>query len=154
VSPVFRWIALFAATAAVAVALDRVGLPSASLFAALLVGLAAALLSPRVPEVSPAVFRAAQAITGASLGVYVQSSSLSAVANAWLPVGIVSAATLALSLLCGWALVKTVHLDPPTAALGMIAGERPASSGWRGSSGRTTGSSRSCSTCACSSWSC
>jgi len=122
VSPVFRWIALFAATAAVAVALDHVGLPSASLFAALLVGLAAALLTPRVPEISPTVFRAAQAITGASLGVYVQSSSLNAVANAWLPVTIVSAATLALSLLCGWALVKTVHLDPPTAALGMIAG--------------------------------
>ena len=121
-SPLVRWIALFAATAAVAVTLDRIGLPSASLFAALLVGLAAALLTPRVPEVSLGVFRAAQAITGVSLGVYVQSSSLNAVADAWLPVAIVSAGTLVLSLLCGWALVKTVHLDPPTAALGTIAG--------------------------------
>src|SRR4051794_5544991 len=82
----------------------------------------AALSPPRMPQVPVGVFRVAQAITGVSLGVYVHSSSLSAVANAWLPVAIVSAATLGLSLLCGWALVKTVGLDPPTAALGMVAG--------------------------------
>jgi membrane AbrB-like protein len=102
--------------------LDRIGLPSASLFAALLVGLAAALMPPRMPAVSTNAFRVAQAVTGVSLGVYVQSSSLNAVADAWLPVAIVSAATLGLSLLCGWALVRTVGLDPPTAALGMVAG--------------------------------
>jgi uncharacterized protein len=117
-----RWIGLGVATAAAAVAFDRIGLPSAALFAALLVGLAAALIPPRMPEIRPGVFRAAQAITGVSLGVYVQSSSLNAVAGAWLPVTIVSAGTLALSLLCGWALVRTVALDPPTAALGMVAG--------------------------------
>src|SRR4051794_41422081 len=75
-----------------------------------------------MPEVSTNVFRVAQAVTGVSLGVYVQSSSLNAVADAWLPVAAVSAATLVLSLLCGWALIRTVGLDPPTAALGMIAG--------------------------------
>jgi membrane AbrB-like protein len=57
-----------------------------------------------------------------SLGVYVHSQSLDAVAHAWLPVALVSAGTLGLSLLSGWALVRTVGLDPPTAALGMIAG--------------------------------
>ena len=117
-----RWIVLAAATAVAALALDRVGLPSASLFAALLVGLAAALLPRQTPQVSTGVFRVAQAITGVSLGVYVQSSSLSAVADAWLPVAIVSAGTLALSLLCGWVLVRTVGVEPPTAALGMVAG--------------------------------
>jgi membrane AbrB-like protein len=122
VSTLFRWLALAAATAAAAIVLDRLGLPSASLFAALLVGLAAALLPPRMPEVSPGVFRVAQAVTGVSLGVYVQSSSLNAVADAWLPVAAVSAGTLVLSLACGWALVRTVGLDPPTAALGMVAG--------------------------------
>ena len=101
---------------------DRIGMPSSSLFAALLVGLIAALSPVRVPQVPPAVFRAAQAVTGVSLGVYVHSQSLDAVANAWLPVAMVSAGTLLLSLLAGWALVKTVGLDPPTAALGMIAG--------------------------------
>src|SRR4051794_23564173 len=75
-----------------------------------------------MPNVPPGVFRVAQAITGVSLGVYVQSSSLHAVAASWLPVAFVSAGTLALSLACGWALVRTVGLDPPTAALGMVAG--------------------------------
>jgi uncharacterized membrane protein AbrB (regulator of aidB expression) len=37
-------------------------------------------------------------------------------------VAIVSAGTLALSLLSGWALVRTRGLDPPTATLGMVAG--------------------------------
>jgi uncharacterized protein len=110
------------ATAVAAVAFDLVGLPSASLFAALLVGVAAALLPANMPEVPVGLFRVAQAVTGVSLGVYVQSSSLSAVAHAWLPVAFVSAATLILSLLCGWALVRTVGLDSPTAALGMVAG--------------------------------
>jgi hypothetical protein len=119
---VSRWLALAAATAVAAVALDRIGMPSSSLFAALLVGMAAALSPKRMPEVPANAFRAAQAVAGVSLGVYVQSSSLTAVADAWLPVAFVSAGTLALSLLCGWALVRTVGLDPPTAALGMVAG--------------------------------
>ena len=117
-----RWLALASATAVAAVVLDRIGLQSSSLFAALLVGLAAALMPPRMPQIPTNVFRVAQAITGVSLGVYVQSSSLSAVADAWLPVAIVSLGTLALSLLCGQVLVRTVGLDRPTAALGMVAG--------------------------------
>lgn len=102
--------------------MDFAGLPSPSLFAALLVGLVAALSPPQMPEVSPGVFRVAQAVTGVSLGVYVQSESLSAVAHSWLPVALVSGATLFLSLACGWVLVRTVGLDRPTAALGMVAG--------------------------------
>ena len=117
-----RWGALAAATALAALGFDWIGLPSASLFAALVVGLVAALSVRGLPEVPPAVFRAAQAITGVSLGVYVQSSSLDAIASAWLPVALVSAATLALSLACGWFLTRVAPVDPPTAALGMIAG--------------------------------
>ena len=115
-----RWFLLAAATAVAAVALDRIGLPSSALFAALLVGLVAALTFRYMPSVSTNLFRVAQAVTGVSLGVYVQSSSLNAVADAWLPVALVSGGTLVLSLLCGWALVRTVGLDTPTASLGMI----------------------------------
>src|SRR3954447_20224254 len=97
-------------------------MPSPALFAALLAGLAAALWLPVSPSVPLPVFRAAQAITGVSLGVYVQSESLNAVAQAWLPVTIVSAGTLGLSLLCGALLAKGAKVDRPTAALGMIAG--------------------------------
>lgn len=117
-----RWIVLGLGAAAVAILMDLLGLPTPALFAALLVGLVAALAPPRMPEVPLWVFRLAQAVTGVSLGVYVESSSLNAVADAWLPVATVSAATLGLSLLCGLALVRTVGLDPPTAALGMVAG--------------------------------
>jgi uncharacterized protein len=97
-------------------------MPSPSLFAALLVGLVAALTVRGLPEVPLGVFRAAQAITGVSLGVYVQSSSLDAIASAWAPVVLVSAGTLGLSLLCGYLLSRGTGLDRPTAALGMIAG--------------------------------
>jgi membrane AbrB-like protein len=113
---------LAAATALTAELLDVAGLPSPSLFAALLVGLVAALRVRTLPQVPLGVFRAAQAVTGVSLGVYVQSSSLDAVASAWLPVALVSAATLGLSLLCGTVLARTTEVDPPTAALGMVAG--------------------------------
>jgi membrane AbrB-like protein len=117
-----RWGALAAATALTAELLDVAGLPSPSLFAALLVGLVAALRVRTLPQVPIGVFRAAQAVTGVSLGVYVQSSSLDAVASAWLPVALVSAGTLGLSLLCGIVLARTTEVDPPTAALGMVAG--------------------------------
>jgi uncharacterized protein len=117
-----RWGALAAATALTAELLDLAGLPSPSLFAALLVGLVAALRVRTLPQVPVGVFRAAQAITGVSLGVYVQSSSLDTVAAAWLPVALVSAGTLGLSLLCGILLTRTTEVDPPTAALGMVAG--------------------------------
>jgi membrane AbrB-like protein len=117
-----RWGALAAATAVAALLLDRIGLPSPSLFAALVVGVAAAPRIRDLPEVPLTVFRAAQAITGVSLGVYVQSSSLDAIASAWLPVVLVSAATLGLSLLCGRVLTRGAGVDPATAALGMIAG--------------------------------
>ena len=117
------WIVLGAATAAASFALSAVGLPSPTLFAALLVGLAAALITPRsglkLPNWS---FIAAQAVCGVTLGAYLESDSLEAIAGSWLPVLLVSAGTLALSIAAGWVLARTTELDPPTATLGMIAG--------------------------------
>jgi membrane AbrB-like protein len=117
------WIVLGAATAATSALLNAAGLPSPTLFAALLVGLAAALIRPqaglRLPRLS---FIAAQAVCGVTLGAYLQSEALEAIAGSWLPVALVSAATLGLSLSAGWVLARTTELDPPTATLGMIAG--------------------------------
>jgi uncharacterized protein len=92
------------------------------LFAALLVGLAASLLRPGELALPDAAFTAAQATVGVTLGAYLQSSSLSAVAGDWLPVLLVGAATLAISLAAGAALARLTELDGPTAALGMVAG--------------------------------
>src|SRR4051794_14506983 len=117
------WLVLGAATAVVAVALGAAGLPSPTLFAALLVGLAAALGGRAghlaVPRLA---FVGAQATVGVVLGAYLQSSSLSAVAGSWLPVAVVSAGTLVLSLGAGLVLARVTPLDVPTATLGMVAG--------------------------------
>jgi membrane AbrB-like protein len=121
-APVARWGALAAATAAASWALDAAGLPSASLFAALLCGIAAALLAPDRLAVPPAAFSASLAVAGVVLGTLLDSSSLDAIADAWLPLALVTAATLAISLAAGGALARATPLDLPTAALGMVAG--------------------------------
>jgi membrane AbrB-like protein len=116
------WILLSAATAVLGWLLGRAGLPSSTLFAALLAGLAVALLRPDQLAVAAPVFAAAQAVTGVTIGTYLQSSSLRAIGDAWLAVGLVSAATLAVSIGAGLLLARVTSLDAPTAALGMIAG--------------------------------
>src|SRR4051812_27092139 len=116
------WPILAAAIAAAALALGEIGLPSSTLFAALLVGVAAALLRPGREEVPGSVFRAAQAVMGVTLGAYLQSSSLSGLGDSWLPVALVGAATLLISLGCGVVLSLVTGIDRATGALGMVAG--------------------------------
>ncbi len=57
-----------------------------------------------------------------TLGGYLQSESLSALADAWLPVTLVCAATLLLCLAAGDLMARVTDVDEPTAALGMVAG--------------------------------
>jgi uncharacterized protein len=116
------WAGIAAGVLAGGLLVDAVGLPSSYLFAALLIGLAIALARPGDLSVPPDVFRGAQAVAGVSLGAYLQADALSAVASSWLPVALVSLATLGLSLVGGVVLARTTALDAPTAALGMIAG--------------------------------
>src|SRR5947208_105394 len=92
------WLWVAAATAALSEALSLLGLPSPTLFAALVAGIAVALRWPGRLELPRGVFTGAQAITGVALGAYLQTSSLRALAGSWLPVAFVSLATLALSL--------------------------------------------------------
>src|SRR5436190_9502655 len=116
------WRLVAALVLAGGLALDAAGLPSSYLFAALVVGLDIALARPGRVHVPPFAFRASQAVAGVSLGAYVQSDALRVVAGSLVPVLLVSAATLLFSLLAGAILARTTPLDPPTAALGMIAG--------------------------------
>jgi membrane AbrB-like protein len=116
------WAALAAATVAVGWTLGALGLPSPYLFAGLLLGLGAAIVRPDRLAVSAPVFAGAQAVTGVTLGAYLQSSALSAVGRAWLPVVLASVATLLLSLAAGAALARWTPTDTRTAALGMVAG--------------------------------
>jgi membrane AbrB-like protein len=117
------WVLLGAATAAVALTLEAAGMPSPTLFAALLAGLAVALAGRAGSlDVPRPAFVAGQAVVGVALGAYLQSSSLKAIAHSWLPVTLVSAGTLALSLGAGVAIARVTSLDMATATLGMVAG--------------------------------
>jgi uncharacterized protein len=116
------WAALGAATAALSWTLSQLGLPSSTLFAALLIGLAVALVRPERIGMPEPAFAAAQAVTGVTIGTYLQSSSLRTIGHAWLAVTLVSAATLAVSIAAGLLLARVTSMDAPTAALGMIAG--------------------------------
>ena len=110
-------------TFALGTLLDAGGLDSAFLFAALLVGLAVALLLPGSRTTIPRRwFIAAQATLGVMLGTFIESSSLSSLADDWLPVAVVSVGTLVLSIAAGLVLTRTTELDAPTGALGMVAG--------------------------------
>src|SRR5919107_5767859 len=116
------WAAIAAATGAAGWALGQAGLPSSYLFAGLLLGLGVAIARPERLAVPEPAFAGAQAVTGVTLGAYLQSSALSALGSDWLPVLLASAATLGLSLAAGWALGRFTATDMRTAALGMVAG--------------------------------
>jgi membrane AbrB-like protein len=114
------WIVVGSAT--VAMALDLLGLPPSTLFSMMLIGLMVALIAPGRFSLRGYPITAAHATTGVVLGAYLQTDSLKALAGAWLPVLVVITGTLGLSLVAGWLMARYTELDPPTAALGMIAG--------------------------------
>src|SRR3954454_25265638 len=93
------WVALGAAIAALALALAALGFPSPTLFAALLVGLAYALARPGAGRELPGpALLYAQAVVGITLGSCLHVDALRERADDWLPVGVVSAATLGISI--------------------------------------------------------
>ena len=69
-------------------------------------GIAAALLAPDRLAVPPTAFTAALAVAGVVLGTLLDSSSLDAIAAGWLPLALVTAATLGISLAAGAVLAR------------------------------------------------
>ncbi len=110
-----------AATGALTALAALAGLPSPSLFAALVVGLAVALRGP-ASELPPPAALTGQAVLGVALGSYVRLATLTEAARHWAPVLGVTLATLALSLGAGVLVARLGRVDLPTASLGMIAG--------------------------------
>lgn len=113
---------LAAAVTAAALGYDRLDLPSPSLFAGLTVGLAYALLSGRQLGTPPLAVTAAQAVIGVVMGVLVQPDTLTTLAGYWLPVTLITLATLMLTILAGVLLAWATGVDRTTATFGMIAG--------------------------------
>jgi uncharacterized protein len=121
-SRLVAWAAAALATFASGRALLELGMPSPYLFSALVVGIAVALAYPRALKVRREAFLPAQAITGVTIGAYLQSSSLSELAGSWLAIVLVCAGTLALGLAAGVFVTRRTSLDAPTGTLGMVPG--------------------------------
>jgi membrane AbrB-like protein len=115
-------VALTAVTIAATLLLGRFGLPSPALFAGLAVGLLDALLLPRPFALPARAGTAGQAVVGVTIGTLVQLSTLSALGAHWLPVLLVTVATLLLSLATGWLLGRHRDLDAVTGAFALVAG--------------------------------
>ena len=63
-----------------------------------------------------------QVVIGVALGAQLTSGTLRAVAGDWLPITVITVATLLISLAAGLLLSRATGLDRPTALLGLIAG--------------------------------
>src|SRR5436853_4520856 len=100
----------------------RAGLPSGDLFVAMLVGLAYALAAPGRFVLPPIGFRLGQAVTGVAIGTFLESSTLTGLGSRWIPVVLVSLATLGVTIVAGVLLARVVRVDRATASLGMVAG--------------------------------
>jgi membrane AbrB-like protein len=116
------WVAIVALTVIGGWLLGRLGVPSGYLFAALLAGLSYALLAPGRLELPASGFQVGQAVTGVALGTFLQTSTLTGLGTRWIPVILVSVATLAVTIGAGVLLARVTDLDRPTASLGMVAG--------------------------------
>jgi uncharacterized protein len=117
-----RWTLLVVITVAVTVPLTLVGVPSAALFAALIVGIALALLSYAPSGVPRKAGIAAQGVLGVYIGTMVHRDALSALGSDWPIVVAVAVATLMLSIGAGALLGLHRDVSPLTGALALVAG--------------------------------
>jgi membrane AbrB-like protein len=92
------------------------------MFAAMLAALGYAIIAPSRLSLPPFWFRVGQAVTGVVIGAFLRSSTLTGLGSRWVPVVLVSVATLAVTIAAGILLARITELDRPTASLGMVAG--------------------------------
>ena len=102
--------------------LDLAGVPSAALFGGLLAGLVRGLAGRTALDVPRAGTAAAQAVVAVSIGALVDLDTLAAIGEDWLPVLLVTVATLLLTVGAGLLLRLQPGISPVTGAFAMIAG--------------------------------
>jgi membrane AbrB-like protein len=117
-----RWALLVAATVVVTVPLTIVGVPSAALFAALVVGIVLALSSLAPDRVPRRAGLAAQGVLGVYIGTMVDRDAVSALGAHWPIVVAVAIATLAISITAGALLGLHRDVSPLTGSLALVAG--------------------------------
>ena len=113
---------LLVATVAVTVPLTMLGVPSAALFAALVVGIALALPSLAPSRIPRPVGIAAQGVLGVYIGTMVHRDAVSALGPDWPIVVAVAVATLVLSIIAGALLGLHRDVSPLTGSLALVAG--------------------------------
>lgn len=117
-----RWAVLAAVSVAVAIPLTLAGVPSAALFAALLVGIVLALASAAPAGVPRPLGMAAQGVLGVYIGTMVQHDAVGALGSDWPFVVAVAVATLVLSVAAGALLGLHRDVTPLTGSLALTAG--------------------------------
>jgi uncharacterized protein len=113
---------LIAATAAVTVPLDMLGVPSAALFAALAVGIVLALSSLAPSRIPRPLGVAAQGVLGVYIGTMVQQDAVSALDSDWPIVVAIAVATLLVSIVAGALLGLRRDVTALTGSLALVAG--------------------------------
>jgi membrane AbrB-like protein len=118
----WKWALLVAITVAATVPLNAIGVPSAALFAALIVGIVLALASLAPSGVPRRAGIAAQGVLGVYIGTMVHHDALTALGSGWPIVLGVAVATLALSIGAGALLGLNRGISPLTGSLALVAG--------------------------------
>jgi uncharacterized protein len=119
---VTKWGLLAATTVAATLPLTLLGVPSAALFAALLVGIALALLSLAPTRIPRRIGIAAQGVLGVYIGTMVQQNAVAALGSHWPIVAAIAVATLVLSVASGALLGLHRDVTPLTGSLALVAG--------------------------------
>ncbi|MGZ6778893.1 MAG: AbrB family transcriptional regulator [Mycobacterium sp.] len=117
-----KWVSLVVVTVSVTVPLTMLGVPSAALFAALVVGIALALPSLAPQRVPRPLGVAAQGVLGVYIGTMVSRDAVSALGPDWPIVLTIAVATLAISIVAGALLGVHRDITALTGSLALVAG--------------------------------
>ncbi|MCV7015660.1 AbrB family transcriptional regulator [Mycolicibacterium madagascariense] len=118
----WKWALLVAITVAVTVPLNAIGVPSAALFAALIVAIVLALASLAPAGVPRRAGLVAQGVLGVYIGTMVHRDALTALGSDWPIVLAVAVCTLVLSIGAGALLGLNRGISPLTGSLALVAG--------------------------------
>ncbi|TMU99926.1 AbrB family transcriptional regulator [Streptomyces sp. DASNCL29] len=121
-APTGLWALIIAGGFAAGLAADAFGVPAPYLLSSLLVGAVLALCGVVRDRLPAPAHRASQALVGALMGSYLTPSALVSAAPVALPLTVVTAATIALSVAVAWFLARGGRISRPSAVLGMVPG--------------------------------
>ncbi|MCK0174514.1 AbrB family transcriptional regulator [Mycolicibacterium sp. F2034L] len=119
---IIKWVLLAAASIGVTVPLTLAGVPSAALFAALVVAIGFALTSLSPGALARPAGVAAQGVLGVYIGTMVRQDAIGALGADWPFVVAIAVATLVLSVIAGALLGLHREITPLTGSLALTAG--------------------------------